>query len=129
LIETKDYANNVPKEETDKFIRDVAQQKCNGIFLSQSSGISLKENYQIEFNKGTTRLYPQLRLRPRTKIAVDIIDNMSLKFAELEPTCDDEDEDTNRISTAVLDEIYAEFQDFALKKDALITLLKESHKR
>jgi predicted DNA binding CopG/RHH family protein len=52
---------------------------------------------------------------------VDIIDNMSLKFAELEPTCDDEDEDTNRISTAVLDEIYAEFQDFALKKDALIT--------
>jgi hypothetical protein len=50
---------------------------------------------------------------------VDIIDNMCRKFAELEPTCDDEDEDTNRISTAVLDEIYAEFQDFALKKDAL----------
>jgi hypothetical protein len=57
LIETKDYANNVPKEETDKFIRDVAQQKCNGIFLSQSSGISLKENYQIEFNKGTILVY------------------------------------------------------------------------
>jgi hypothetical protein len=60
LIETKDYANNVPKEETDKFIH--AQQKCNGIF-SRSSGISLKENYQIEFNNNP-RLYPQLRLRP-----------------------------------------------------------------
>lgn len=131
LIETKDYANNVPKEETDKFIRDVAQQKCNGIFLSQSSGISLKENYQIEFNKGTILVYiHNCDYAPeRIKIAVDIIDNMSLKFAELEPTGEDADEDTNRISTAVLDEIYAEFQDFALKKDALITLLKESHKK
>jgi hypothetical protein len=41
---------------------------------------------------------------------------MSLKFAELEPTCDDEDEDTNRISNRGMDEIYAEFQDFALKR-------------
>jgi hypothetical protein len=69
LIETKDYANNVPKEETDKFIRDVAQQKCNGIFLSQSSGISLKENYQIEFNKAqlvyihNCDYAPELKLR------------------------------------------------------------------
>lgn len=131
MFETKDYANNVPKEETDKFIRDVAEQKCNGIFLSQSSGIALKENYQIEFNKGTILVYIHNcdYLQERIQIAVDIIDNMSLKFTELEMNDGDTDEDLNRISSAVLDEIYAEFQDFALKKDSLITLLKESHKK
>jgi hypothetical protein len=131
LIETKDYSSNVPKEETDKFIRDVALQKCNGIFLSQSSGIALKDNYQIEFNKGTILVYiHNCDYAPeRIQIAVDIIDNMSLKFSELELSSEDADEDINRISVIVLDEIYAEFQEFALKKDALITLLKDTNKR
>lgn len=131
LFETKDYSNNVPKEETDKFIRDVTQQKCNGIFLSQSSGVSLKENYQIEFNKGAILVYiHNCDYSPeKIQIAVDIIDNMTLKFAELDMDGEEADENLNRISSAVLDEIYAEFQDFALKKDALITLLKETHKK
>jgi hypothetical protein len=45
----------------------------------------------------------------RIKIA-DIIDNM-LKFAELEPTCDDEDEDTNRSAPVGRNKL-----DFALKR-------------
>jgi hypothetical protein len=53
-------------EETDKFIRDVAQQKCNGIFLSQSSGISLKENYQIEFNRAQSSSISTTATTPRT---------------------------------------------------------------
>jgi hypothetical protein len=126
LIETKDYANNVPKEETDKFIRDVAQQKCNGIFLSQSSGISLKENYQIEFNRAQSSISTTATTPRTVKIAVDIIDNMSLKFAELEPTCDDEDEDTNQHRGG---RNMRRISGLRAQKDALITLLKESHKR
>jgi hypothetical protein len=126
LIETKDYANNVPKEETDKFIRDVAQQKCNGIFLSQSSGISLKENYQIEFNRAQSSISTTATTPRTVKIAVDIIDNMSLKFAELEPTCDDEDEDTNQHRGG---RNIRRISGLRAQKDALITLLKESHKR
>jgi hypothetical protein len=44
----------------------VAQQKCNGIFLSQSSGISLKENYQIEFNRAQSSSISTTATTPRT---------------------------------------------------------------
>ena len=43
MIENKDYTKNVPKEEIEKFIRDVEQQGCSGILISQTTGISKKK--------------------------------------------------------------------------------------
>ena len=37
LFETKNYDRNVTIDEVKKFIRDIDQQKCHGIFLSQHS--------------------------------------------------------------------------------------------
>ena len=47
MIETKDYKDNVKKKEVDKFYRDIKKQNCHGIFLSQNSGISTKNDLEI----------------------------------------------------------------------------------
>jgi hypothetical protein len=47
LMENKDYTNNVPPKEIDKFIKDVKHQECHGIFLSQNSGITQKNHFEI----------------------------------------------------------------------------------
>lgn len=51
MFENKDYTNNVPKQEIDKFIRDTTIHKTHGILMSQVSGISQKPHYHIEFNE------------------------------------------------------------------------------
>ena len=48
LFETKEYDRNVTLDEVKKFIRDVEQQKCHGVFLSQNSGITSKQHFQID---------------------------------------------------------------------------------
>ena len=45
LVETKNYDRNVTLDEVKKFIRDIEEQKCHGIFLSQHSGITSKQNF------------------------------------------------------------------------------------
>ena len=53
LIETKNYDRNVTLDEVKKFIRDIDEQKCHGIMLSQSldKSISGKKTFQIDFHK------------------------------------------------------------------------------
>jgi hypothetical protein len=77
LIRAKDYANNVPERRDRQVYPDVAQQKCSS-FLSQSSGISLKENYQIGIQQRaqSSSISHNCDYAPeRIKIAVDIIDS------------------------------------------------------
>lgn len=47
LIDTKDYKRVVPAEEIDKIIRDVENNKCHGILVSQNSGIANKNDMEI----------------------------------------------------------------------------------
>lgn len=48
LIENKNYDLAVQKEGVEKFLRDVKTQKCNGLFLSQYSGIQYKPNFLLK---------------------------------------------------------------------------------
>ena len=41
LFENKDYTRSANTEEVNKFCRDVALQRCHGIFLSQNSNINI----------------------------------------------------------------------------------------
>jgi len=59
LVETKEYNHNVNKEEIAKFIRDIDTQNMNGIFVSQYSGITFKNNYHIDIHKGNILVYVQ----------------------------------------------------------------------
>ncbi len=79
LVETKNYDRNVTLDEVKKFIRDIEEQKCHGIFLSQHSGITSKQNFQIDI-KGTNILVyvHNVDYCPHIiKIATDIIDSLS----------------------------------------------------
>lgn len=52
LIENKDYSDNVASAEVDKFFRDVQSHKCHGIFISQNSGIALRDDFHVQFAHG-----------------------------------------------------------------------------
>jgi hypothetical protein len=127
MFENKDYKVNVCVEEIRKFIRDANNIKSHSIFLSQHSGISTKNNYQIEVHKDIILVYLHNveYSKEKIQIAVDIIDSLSPKLAEFNNQSGGE----NTINKFVLDEIYKEYQDFANHKDELIGIIKESNKK
>jgi len=126
MFENKHYAENVYNSEIVKFINDSENLKMHSIFLSQQSGIAGKSNYQIDYNHGCILVYVHNTdyCREKVQIAVDIIDNLSLKINELT-----EDDESNFISKELLEEINRDYQQFALKKDTLIGLTKEFSKK
>lgn len=126
LFENKDYEANVYIEEIRKFIRDVETQNMHGIFLSQRSGIASRNNYQIEFHNGCILVFVHNAeySKEKIQIAIDIIDNLSTKMQEFSV-----EEEGNNISKEILEEINKEYQQFAVQKDNLIGILKESNKK
>jgi len=125
LFENKDYDRIPDKEEVAKFIRDIDVQNIHGIFISQHSGIALKNNFQIEIHKGNVLVYIQhCEYSPdKIKTAVDIIDSLSAKIDDL--NVDDE----HSISQDVLDEINREYQDFISQKEGALTTLRDFQRR
>lgn len=123
MFENKDYTRNVPLEEVKKFIRDIETQKCHGIFLSQHSGITSKQNFEIETRGTNILIYihnakycPQI-----IKTAIDIIDSLSEKLIELKQ----EPDEKVQISMQQLDEINTEVRRLLEKKQNVLTMLKE----
>lgn len=126
LFETKNYDRNVTIDEVKKFIRDIEERNCHGIFLSQHSGITSKQNFQIDI-KGTNILVyvHNVDYCPHTiKIATDIIDSLSDKLIEIQ-------EDANDISIPkdTLDEINREYSKFIERKSSIVDILKQFHKK
>jgi hypothetical protein len=79
MIENKDYKANVPKDEIEKFIRDVEEQNVNGILISQKSGICRKKNFQIDIHNGKIIVFiHHLDYNfDNIRLAVEVIDNLS----------------------------------------------------
>lgn len=126
LFENKDYKFNIDKDEISKFITDVETQGVDGIFLSQYSGIAFKQNYQIDIHKGNILIYIQNceYSSEKIRIAVDIIDSLSLKLQDI---CIDTD--SNTISTEILDDINTEYRTFISQKEAMILMLRDFQKK
>ena len=126
MIENKDYANNVPNEELRKFVRDVEYQKKHGILLSQNSGISQKQDYQIDFHGNNMMIYLHFVKYDEHKIrsAVQIIDIMNQTLEQ------NKEEDSNdlRIPMDKMQEINKEYLCFIQTKKNLIESLKKSCK-
>lgn len=126
LFENKDYSRNVPIEEVKKFIRDTETQNCHGIFLSQHSGITSKQNFQIETKGFNILIYIHNTKYSSEliKTAVDIIDSLSQKLLELK----DEDDNTSgdfSIPKDVLEEFNKEIHLFIEKRQTMLNLLKD----
>jgi hypothetical protein len=129
LIETKSYEKNVTLGEVQKFIRDIENQKQHGIFLSQNSGITTKQNFQIDFIGSQIAIYihnvdysPQL-----IKLAIDIIDNLHPKLELITSNKIEENEDI-QIDKEVLNIINKEYQAFIKEKISIIDLCKTFNK-
>lgn len=128
LFENKEYDTNVDPSEIKKFIRDCTKQKSHGIFLSQSSGITSKNNYQIDINNYKILVYVHNCEYITDKIitAVDIIDHLSHKFKDLNS---DLSEEKDLISKEILEEINNEYQNFLTKKQSALNTIKDFEKR
>jgi hypothetical protein len=124
LFENKHYTSNVNSEEVLKFHRDVREQRCNGIMLSQTSGIVSKKPFQIEIIDSLIVVYVlNCEYDPdKIKIAVDMIDTLShclssyIERGELG--------ENNTISTEIMNQINEEYGKFSLQKLAFIENLK-----
>lgn len=126
LIENKNYDLAIQKEGVEKFLRDIRAQKCNGIFLSQYSGIQYKPNFFIEIEDNCVLIYLHNVEYSEEKIrtAIDIVDKLSEKLNELNI----DDCDGIKIEKEILDKINTEFQAFMAHKETMVFNLKEMQK-
>lgn len=128
LVENKDYAKPVSTGEVAKFERDLQTQKHHGIFLSQKTPITYKENFQIDIIKGLIHVYvPNANYdTAKLKIAVDLIDNLSEK---LQLIAGEKEEDIYETNKRELEELANEYQRFALRKTTLEDSIKHMSKQ
>ena len=126
LIENKNYDLAIQKEGVEKFLRDIRAQKCNGIFMSQHSGIQYKPNFFIEIEDNCVLIYLHNVEYSEEKIrtAIDIVDKLSEKLNELNIN----DTDGITIEKDILDKINTEFQVFIAHKETMVFNLKEMQK-
>ena len=97
LFENKDYSRSVTTDEIKKFERDLQTQKLHGVFISQKSPITYKQNFQI-----------------------DIIDNLALKLKLLENT----NEDEYSVSKEDMEDIIEEYRNFGTQKLQMMDTIK-----
>ena len=128
MIENKNYERNVNLDEVKKFLRDVTDLQCSGIMMSQFSGIASKPNGFIEVHDSNVLIYlHNVDYSPeKIKMAVDVIDNLTSK---LETIAAHEEQTGIVIRKDVLDRINEQFQFFMAQKEALLCVMRESHKK
>ena len=126
FIQNTTQTSNVLPDEIKGFVKNVSDQNCNGVFLSQYTGITSKPNYHIETQSGNIMVYVHSvdYSADKIKIAVDIIDNLSSKLRELHSTDND-----CAIPKDVLDEINREYHAFISQKDNISNTFKEFQKK
>tara|TARA_Y100001970_G_C14191779_1_gene835810 strand:+ start:131 stop:1564 length:1434 start_codon:yes stop_codon:yes gene_type:complete len=125
MIENKDYVKNVPKEEIEKFIRDIEHQGCNGILVSQTSGIARKKNFQIDIHNRHIIIFIHCLKYDFDKIrlAIETIDHLSKALNNYS-------NNTNelKLSSETLKEINKEYLAFITQKAGLSDSLKKYNK-
>jgi hypothetical protein len=127
LIENRDAEENISVDELTRFMTQIDDQHCNGIFVSQQSGISSKKNYQIEIHNNNIIVFVHHGDYSSAKIevAVDIIDNIAIRLKQFKPNQIDD----CAIPKEILDSINNEYQIFISQKSAVIEVFKESQKK
>lgn len=117
LFEIKNYKQNVPSTQVQKFHRDLKLKKCHGIMVSCESGIALKGPFQIDFLGDYIALYlPKHQFDASTIIlAVNVIKNIGKKIEAMKnPDKNDDTTFTKETMESVksqIDLIQESFQD------------------
>jgi hypothetical protein len=128
LFENKNYLQNINIEESKKYIKDVVENKCSGVMISQNSGIVGKPDFFIEIHDGNVLIYLHNvnYSKEKIKTAVDIIDNLSERLSSISQK---EGETGVAIKKETLDRINEQFQLFKTQKEMLINTSKDIQKR
>lgn len=129
LFENKDYGRNVTTEEVSKFERDLQTQQLHGIFLSQKTPITYKENFQIDIINGLIHVYiPNAEYNTdKLKIAIDLIDNLSNKLETIK-NASTTSEKCYSINQEDMNELAEEFRNFGVQKLAIQEHVKQMNK-
>lgn len=124
LFENKDYSNNVPPVEIEKFIRDIENVDMDGIFLSQSSGISRKDDFHIDIynNKIIIYVHHVNYNIDKIKVAVNMLNHLKTKLNQIDTS------DNNTIDESTLFAINKEFRFFLQQRNSLLELVKKFNK-
>ena len=124
-MELKD--RNVNTNELKQFVQHTLDRNCNGILISQYTGISSKPNFHIDVQNHRVLVFLHNAQFSPEKIgmAVDMVDSISAKLSEF--IVSPEYKDT--IPKDVLDDINREYQSFIVQKETLLGIVKDSHKK
>jgi hypothetical protein len=125
LIENKNWDKNVVQEEVKKFLHDVEQQNCCGLFLAQNYGIANKEDFEINIHNGNVLVYVhQAKNDPdKIKVAISIIDHLKARLDEM--SCNNSTLNVETICKERLDSINQEYQAFVAQKLSMIRHVRE----
>lgn len=122
FIENKASETNVKKGEIDSFIQSCKKTKSNGILMSQYTGISDKQHFEIDIIDTIVIIYVHFVNHDEKTIALafEIMDKIYGKIKELNV-------ENIVISKDQLYEINKEYQLFTSQKDEIQKYVKECH--
>jgi hypothetical protein len=118
---------NISNESIGEFVDLIDSENCNGIIFSQNSGISNKNNFQIDFHNKNIIIYVHNVKYSNYLItsAVDIVDTLYTKLQNFSKNYGQE----FSIPKEILDNINAEYNVFITQKRELLDMIKEYQKK
>lgn len=127
-LKTSDSEENIPMNTSEELIMSIDDERCHGILMSQNSGISNKDHFEIELHNNYIIVYLHKMNYDETilKTAVDIIDHLSSKLNFLKSNIHNKE---LAISKDIMDSINNEYHMFISQKLAVVDVLKENQKR
>ena len=125
LVENKNWDRNVVQEEVRKFLHDVEQQNCCGLFLAQNYGIANKEDFEVNIHNGNVLVYVhQAKNDPdKIKVAISIIDHLKMRLDEF--SSDKSMPEVDTIGKERMDNINQEYQAFITQKLSMIRYVRD----
>ena len=127
LLKSIDSENNIDTDTISQYLTYADETDCNGILISQRSGISTKKNYEIEIHNHRIFVYLH-NVDFNGHIiasAVDIIDSLTSKLTQYIGKKDE----TMTIPKGIMDSINNEYHTFIAQKLAIVDMLKEQQKQ
>lgn len=127
LIQLKQSEDNIHSEEINSLYKNISDNNCCGIIISQNSGFVGKQDFHVDIHNNQVIVFIHNYKNDDLKLqmAVNIIDNLMAYITQLKLPVE-----TNiHISKDVLDRINNEYQLFLSQKNAVVDVLKETQKK
>ena len=130
LLENKNYKKNVHKTEVEKFLRDVQEMNISGILVSQSAGISGKNDFSIDFVNNNRNIVVYIHNCNydtfKIKLALDIIYSLDTFISKTDGLIDKNNVILNKVTFM---KIKKEYEKYLKNKCETITTFENGLKQ